>query len=260
LINGAIKYEKGLAVRRVWTLEMIREEIGRLDELTGMHGLDVPCSMSERMSTVCGTFTAAPHDKPKTEQNMRFAFSAKDFTQFRGPGTEVMRLDGVRHEYAHYYAYAALGAVPGHNAAWREACRIVDCYPSTYWENNRCSYLECIEAHYPNCVPLNPENPLKDFRMSYEDALWAVRCHPIFGRDFRRHITAVEGPRDISPRIFGIASAPRVLLKVERLKNTASNPLDPASWIYEPRLDTRADTYEAAIIELAFRILQIFRW
>ena len=45
MVNGVIEYVNGRAVHRVWTIEMIREEISRLDEITGLHGLDVQCIM-----------------------------------------------------------------------------------------------------------------------------------------------------------------------------------------------------------------------
>ena len=259
MVNGAIKYENGKAIHRVWTIGMIQEELARLDEITGLHGRDIPCILNERMSSTLGIFRGGSYVK-KIEKNMLFSFSKAHFTEFEGTGTELSRLDTVRHEYAHYYAFVALKSEGVHDDAWREACRVVDCCPILRLPHEHYAYLERLDAMYPDCIPLNPMNPMKEFRMSYENALWALEFHPVFSRYFLDHLTVVRIPHGPESLHLSGENMPQVLLKAERLNGSTGRDCGQNSWIYDPRLDTCGNTYEDAIIELAHKVIRLFRW
>ena len=191
---------------------------------------------------------------------MLFTFSRDYFTKLGGTGRELSRLNNVRHEYAHYYTYMLLDEHTIHGKEWKKACEVVDCVPELSRSEDRFAYLEHIDALYPDCIPFHPSNPMKDFRMSFEDALWAVKFHPIFGRAFLEHLTVVESPNPEETQYRVNGKPPKVQLKVERVKNPKKYDYSSESWIYEPKLDTYGNTYEEAIIELAYNVLKLFRW
>lgn len=135
--SDLIAYVNGAAVRKVWTMEMIRSEIRRLDQLTGLHGADIPCEFRPRMHCVLGRFTRG---KPgQGEAYMKFEFSLPHFSDVTRPGSETSKLDTVRHEYAHYYAWVKYGET-GHGRLWKHACGVVGC------SSQRCEDREEMRA------------------------------------------------------------------------------------------------------------------
>lgn len=142
--SDLIAYVNGTAVRRVWTMEMIRSEIKRLDRLTGLHGTDIPCEFKQRWHCILGRFCGG---KPgQGEEHMKFEFSLPHFSDVSGPGSEASKLDTVRHEYAHYYAWVKYGE-RGHGKLWKHACGIVGCDP------RRCEDREEMRAKEERNAP-----------------------------------------------------------------------------------------------------------
>lgn len=256
MINELVVYKDKRAVHRVWTLEMIREEILRLDKLTGLHGAGIPCSMTKRKS-ICGEFIQPECWMRKKEERMAFVFSRPFFESLSGTGKELSKLDTVRHEYAHFYAYMH-GYDGIHGEPFRAACKIVDCYPR-YEYGDSLEYLERVDAMCPYTFSIHPENPVKEFHMTYDDALWALKFHPMFGRMFLDHLTVIETDR--APGAYRSAAAPpRVLLKADRLKSKGRVAWEPGSWTADPLLTAGGETYEEAIIQLAHKVLEVLRW
>ena len=94
-----------------WPEERIRQELQRLDKLTGLNGNALPIKFTYSNYMV-GSFHV--YDK-----NQWFEFSR---AYFEDPGTpEQANLDTIRHEYAHYMDWAVYGNL-GHGPTWKKCC------------------------------------------------------------------------------------------------------------------------------------------
>lgn len=178
--NQCIEYVDGKAVCKVWTLEMIRAEIKRLDRITGLHGADVPCVLNPNMNCL-GRFWL-----PKQglrEKDMKFEFSQTHFADMSGNGIETSKLDTVRHEYAHYYALVALGYRGGHGTPWKRACGIVNCHPTSYNDRDAMRQIEQRNAPYRSSFSIG--DPIE---------------HPSYGSGCIERITAYQHTAVLSVR------------------------------------------------------------
>ena len=140
-----ITYVNGAVIRRVWTLEMIQAEMRRLDAITGLHGADIPCEFRRGFSCTLGLFH--PGNRINGESEMKFSFSLSHFSDVTNPGSETSKLDIVRHEYAHYYAWVKYGD-GGHGKYWKKACGIVGCNPSRFENRETMCTNEKLNAPY----------------------------------------------------------------------------------------------------------------
>lgn len=110
-----------------WTEAMIRQEIQRLDEMTGLHGNDLIVDFGNAKNTL-GCFVRVggkPH---------KFRFSKVYFEDDAFSMHEAY--DVIRHEYAHYMNHEIHGdMVDGkHGEKWKECCRRVGARPSRYYD------------------------------------------------------------------------------------------------------------------------------
>ena len=102
-----------------WTENRIREEISKLDEMTGLEGAKLPIEMIKAHSAQ-GCF--------KKHRNgwMGFGFS---IYHFMDPNYAVQEaIDTIRHEYAHFMDYVLYGNF-GHGATWKECCNKIGARP-----------------------------------------------------------------------------------------------------------------------------------
>ncbi len=96
-----------------WPSSRIREELTRLDQLTGYHGADLPIHYGNSRCTLASFH----HNRGQASFFMfsRHYFDAEDFS-------EHSALDTIRHEYAHYMNVVE-GNDDGHGPAWKDCCR-----------------------------------------------------------------------------------------------------------------------------------------
>jgi hypothetical protein len=114
---------------REWTEAAIREELARLDAMTGLHGAALPISFG-RGRCVLGQYSTAGGGA--------FRFSAVYFLDPEWPEEEA--LDVIRHEYAHHMDHVLYGGM-GHGATWKQCCRTVGAIPL------RCSSAQQEKYH-----------------------------------------------------------------------------------------------------------------
>lgn len=107
----------------IWTEESIRNELKRLDHLSGLHGTTLPISFTEDQHTL-GSFLSCP---------MSFSFSNN---WFQNPDwSRESALDTIRHEYAHYMDYVWYRGY-GHGQTWKKCCAKVGAIPQRYYNAN----------------------------------------------------------------------------------------------------------------------------
>jgi len=100
----------------LWNEEMIRAELCRMDEITGLCSRDIPIRFNA--SKCClGSFCVAD-GKPKAFNfSIRF-FMDESFAQKEG-------VNVIRHEYAHFMEHAIYGGIERgkpHGPRWKECC------------------------------------------------------------------------------------------------------------------------------------------
>ena len=90
-----------------WTEDLIRNELRRLDEITGLKGSELPIHFGNAVSYLA-MFCAG--------EKMYFLFSNY---YFKNPKiADETALNTIRHEYAHYLAYVLYGDC-SHGAGFR---------------------------------------------------------------------------------------------------------------------------------------------
>lgn len=100
----------------LWTEERIREELRRMDEITGLHGAELPITYN-RNHKCLGSFYF---------EERKFAFS---LYWFDNPNwAEEATRDVIRHEYAHYMNLERNG-LKNHGPEWEACCREVGATP-----------------------------------------------------------------------------------------------------------------------------------
>ena len=111
----------------VWSEDRIRDEIKRLDEITGLCGVGIRIKFG-RSAYYLGRFFAK-----NKEGQMEFYFSNVFFQDpsFR----EEYAVDVIRHEYAHYMNWV-LNHKVGHGNSWKRCCKIVGAKPDRIFKSN----------------------------------------------------------------------------------------------------------------------------
>lgn len=107
-----------------WPKERIRQEIQRLDGITGLNGSGVTIRLyEEREPLGCFTFI--------DPVRMTFGFSS---TRFEDPKfTQAEALDVIRHEYAHFMEYRLFGESTDHGPNWKACCKKIGARPQTFY-------------------------------------------------------------------------------------------------------------------------------
>lgn len=126
----------------IWTEEMIRAEIKRLDRITGLQGGDLPITFNKARNTL-----ACYRHKPAS-----FTFSIRYFQDPAFPREEA--LDTIRHEYAHYMDEVLYGE-SGHGATWKACCRRIGARPMRLYQQSADQYFRNVhkrEAETQNQV------------------------------------------------------------------------------------------------------------
>ena len=112
---------------KIWDEAAIREELARLDEITGLNGAKLPIKFTNG-AHVIGCYHG--------DKGGSFSFSRK---YFQNPEWAVEEaLDTIRHEYAHYMDHLVYGGV-GHGESWKICCvKVGACPVRNYvsWKND----------------------------------------------------------------------------------------------------------------------------
>lgn len=106
-----------------WSEEMIREEIQRLDGITGLHGNDLPIRFTYSKREL-GCFWENGDRAPDHFEFSWHFFHGVHFTKEEA-------LDVIRHEYAHYMN-CVLYHGNGHDRTWKLCCHQVGAHPNRY--------------------------------------------------------------------------------------------------------------------------------
>ena len=108
----------------IWTEEMIRKELRRLDKITGLRGSELPIKFRTK-GKACGWFR---HSQGGV---LEFGFSLSHLNDPKLP--EMEKIDTIRHEYAHFLDYVWNGKT-GHTRSWKAACQMVGAKPLSYMD------------------------------------------------------------------------------------------------------------------------------
>ena len=105
----------------VWTEEMIRDEIRKLDSITGFHGSDLQISFNRELCRL-GYYKSSRREKS-------FSFSELYFKNDKW--SEECALDTIRHEYAHFLDDMIYGNNDDHGETWKKCCEMVGAIPES---------------------------------------------------------------------------------------------------------------------------------
>jgi len=119
----------------VFDEKMIREELKRMDGITGLHGAELPIRFGNARSRL-GYFSC------EDAGSLFFGFSNYYFMDPMLPVEE--KLDVIRHEYAHYYDYMLHGS-SSHGPLWKKCCREVGALPIRCFSRKRADII--MEQH-----------------------------------------------------------------------------------------------------------------
>lgn len=111
----------------MYTVEDIRKEYDRLDALLGVDTRHIELSISGRLSSKLGYFKI----KGRRAAFGRFADPTLCITIAKGICEDKEQFyETIRHEYAHALVYLRTkDPGHGHDAVWKQACRLVGCTP-----------------------------------------------------------------------------------------------------------------------------------
>jgi len=159
--------------------KMIRDELRRLDGITGLHGAELPIKFGIARSYL-GRFSYRDPEHPE------FYFSNYYFRDPNLPTEE--KLNVIRHEYAHYMDFMRTGS-SSHKSSWRKCCDEIGAYA-----------VRCFSyKHADTIAAINRKN--QQANEKYEKySVGRTIVHPFFGKG---EITAVTG--DGSDRIATVS-------------------------------------------------------
>lgn len=113
--------------------KIIRDEMNRLDEISGLDTSKMPVRISSRMTRCWGKCTCT---KVRGKYQIKeIVFAARLLEH----GTEEHILGVVRHEYAHAYVNVVHNKDCGHNATWKRAALRFGC------NGKRCDSFEEVD-------------------------------------------------------------------------------------------------------------------
>ncbi len=150
-----------------WTEAMIRKELQRLDQMTGLHGNGLIVDFGNAKRSL-GCFIT------REGKSHKFRFSRKYFEDENFSRHEAY--DVIRHEYAHYMNQELNGDKMdgGHGEMWKECCRRVGARPNRYYDPTA------------NDIHLRKEREEKETLRAKRDYLTLMKVgdkllHPKFG-------------------------------------------------------------------------------
>ena len=119
----------------VYYAKLIKDEIKRLDEKTGLNGSSRPFVINNEIHTLA----AYKYRRGKEAGVGDFVFSEYYFNDPNWPIEEAK--DTVRHEYAHFMD-ATKNGFSSHGASWKKCCNITGAIPIAYYLPERADYYQ----------------------------------------------------------------------------------------------------------------------
>lgn len=116
---------------RIWPEERIREEMRKLDKITGLNGASLPIEFGYARCRL-GYFKLS-NRKPE-----KFYFS-KAYLEDEGFLYEEA-IDLIRHEYAHYMDWMIFGQC-GHGKTWKKCCNDIGADPTRLYDTAKAKIL-----------------------------------------------------------------------------------------------------------------------
>ena len=159
-------------MKQVWTEERIRDELAKLDKITGLHGKVLPIIFNNRKRTL-GMFSS--------QDNGKFFFSNHYFQDENWPAE--LAVETIRHEYAHYMDYELYGNL-GHGPTWKACCTKVGIAASRLYNPKKEEYYHEKEAKEQAKL-----NIIESF--AYGDII----THPRFGKGMIRGFIGKESDK-----------------------------------------------------------------
>ena len=171
---------------KLWPAKRIREELRRLDRITGLHGAGLSIWFTDRGEAL-GSFC-----RTKISNIMFFEFSLQWFDDPDWP--EESALHTIRHEYAHYMDYMENGenADDSHGESWQECCRKIGVSPSPYYNPTDFLRKKKVILRRQAEIARREEEKARRQREALDDALLAIRYgsynvgtiidHPVWGK------------------------------------------------------------------------------
>ena len=135
----------------------IRQELKRLDQITGLNGALLPIKFGKAKGTL-GSFSYTSKD------SLEFYFSTYYFLD---PGFPVEeKLYVIRHEYAHYMDYMING-FSSHGPQWKKCCIKIGAFPIRCFNQGRAnSFMEkhkkeniknqALDEYQPELIIMHP--------------------------------------------------------------------------------------------------------
>lgn len=156
-----------------WDENRIRQEIARLDSITGLDGVSLPITFG-RARSYLGMFHGG--------DNPRFQFSWYYFNSPRYSDDTL--IDTIRHEYAHMMV-AQLYHEHGHGRRWKECCLIVGATPvrcfndrindvSLDIEKGKALLVDRIKEYHVNQKIIHPYFDEGIIREVFEDGEYSI--------------------------------------------------------------------------------------
>ncbi len=102
-------------------ISIIREEMNRLDKISGLDTSNIPVRISSRMTSGWGSCHCCSVQRKVYIKELVFA------SRLLERGTIEHILNVVRHEYAHAYVALTHGRTHGHDAIWKQAALRFGC-------------------------------------------------------------------------------------------------------------------------------------
>lgn len=109
----------------IWTEEAIRDELRRLDAVTGLNGAALPIEFTNARR-VLGSFCHSDIEP------LCFRFSRPWMTG--DDLAHAQAIDVIRHEYAHYMDYMDRGT-SSHGRQWKDCCRRIGAEPAAHFNH-----------------------------------------------------------------------------------------------------------------------------
>lgn len=187
----------------IWDAERVREEIKRLDEITGLDGAKCPISFGNARRRL-GCYCYADGGS--------FRFSNYYFQDNDWP--VECAIDVIRHEYAHYMNHQVNNA-SGHGVLWKECCKIVGAVPSRLYKEER-------EEFWRNKHSI--EKKIMQCNSVYVHG--TVIKHPKFGRGIVEGVASGEGGKYIKVSFDKVGEKKLDILWVEK-NCVKEKPLEP---------------------------------
>lgn len=141
----------------IWTEDVIREEMRRLDIITGLHGADLPIVFTRAKRTL-GSFHHTDLD-PVEFRFSKIWLTNPEFAHAQG-------LDLIRHEYAHYMDFMRHGD-SSHGPKWKACCREIGADPTARYNAEMNEYqlkkeraaeqqAAALTRYTPGCTVTHP--------------------------------------------------------------------------------------------------------